>query len=821
MRPRSAQPLAALLMVLFASSCAGSAGSNGTDGTNGVNGTNGTNGVNGTNGTAGCDATATAGGALAISLTVSSPASGGAFAAGERPVLAIRMEDGCGRIVAPTALATLALYLSGPRDPAVTRTASKLLNAVTNRSATDGQHHYVNLRAPSYAAPAQANLRTLADGSLSYALAPVSDEAPGTYTAGLWLRTVGDTQQRMVLADLQIGTATVEAYASGPGAASSCRACHLGAGSTSMSLQHAFASSFSPAGLPSLDEAPVASCQLCHNLDGYSRQPTLRKVHGVHRGAHQQAPGAAHPEYGLDLDASLAEFTDVTFPSMPGGELDCAACHVDDRWATRPSRLACGTCHDNLFFDTGTLSPPRSLGRPAGGACTGDGDCAAFTLATCDTASGICRRASHPPQAGDAQCSACHTAASGLSPIPARHAILTRTAVPGLALSQVALGGATAPDGFTVGDVPILTFALSDATSVIADLKTNAAYAATLVLAGPSEAPQRVFGPLALKTTGTLSYDAATGRYTYRFPTAWPASTLPPYNTSATTPSPALPGGYTAYLYVSKAITSGGVTYRDAANALVEVALGGGTGARPRQVVSTAACNGCHVQLQYHGGARRLAEGCGTCHTAGATDRAIGSRGSACSTTAQCPLGSAGWEACTDTNADGVADTCVLLVDPTPAATIAFGPMTHAIHLARRLGGYAERNNLAGSGTLTFLGGATLTSFPDALLSQDPRHCATCHADAGTTCTADAQCGVGQACRAARCENVAWQAPSAAACLSCHDTAAAAGHAALNTWSSPDGPVETCDVCHGPSATDSVATVHLLGPGVLPLPRLP
>jgi hypothetical protein len=78
---------------------------------------------------------------------------------------------------------------------------------------------------------------------------------------------------------------------------------------------------------------------------------------------------------------------------------------------------------------------------------------------------------------------------------------------------------------------------------------------------------------------------------------------------------------------------------------------------------------------------------------------------------------------------------------------------------------------------------------------------------------------VGQACQAGRCANVAWQVPSTATCLSCHDTSAAAGHAALNTWASPDGAVETCAVCHDASATFAVGAVHRLGPGVLPLAR--
>jgi hypothetical protein len=70
--------------------------------------------------------------------------------------------------------------------------------------------------------------------------------------------------------------------------------------------------------------------------------------------------------------------------------------------------------------------------------------------------------------------------------------------------------------------------------------------------------------------------------------------------------------------------------------------------------------------------------------------------------------------------------------------------------------------------------------------------------------------------------NTAWQQPSATACLSCHDADDAFGHAALNTWNSPSGPVETCDVCHGQGAQFAVDVVHnITTPYVPPYGRTP
>src|SRR5207237_785655 len=157
----------------------------------------------------------------------------------------------------------------------------------------------------------------------------------------------------------------------------------------------------SPVGNYALDAEPIASCKLCHNRDGYSLNPIVRKVHGAHRGAHQLAPGVAHPEYGLGADRTLTDYVDIGFPSIPSGERDCAACHRDARWKTA-SRLACGTCHDNVFFDSGTLTPPRAFGRPPAGACATNAACGVFgDFATCDVPSGTCFRRTHPTQTDD------------------------------------------------------------------------------------------------------------------------------------------------------------------------------------------------------------------------------------------------------------------------------------------------------------------------------------------------------------------------------------------------------------------------------------
>ncbi|MGZ3443204.1 MAG: multiheme c-type cytochrome, partial [Polyangia bacterium] len=549
---------------------------------------------------------------------------------------------------------------------------------------------------------------------------------------------------------------------------------------------------------------------------------------GAHRGSGQMAPGVAHPEYGLaTADTTLAEFTDVEFPSMPDGVKDCAKCHNDDRWKGA-ARMACGTCHDNVFFDTGTLVPPRAFGKPPAGSCTTDAACGVFgDFATCDLPSGTCFRKTHPIQTDDSQCSTCHPAdAPGLAPVSAVHEVISRTHDPGLSLTNVTLTGGSGPGGsFVVGtDTPSLTFKLVDGTgAVVSTLKTDATLSATAILSGPTDDRWRVYGPLTVKTQGTLTFDAVAGTYTYVLPTPFPANALPPWNTSL--PRANGPGTYTLWFYVNKTVSANGTSFRAAANAVVNLAVGADAPLRPRQVIADSACNSCHVVTQAHGGTRQgVPSQCSNCHSVGALDRTVGNtlgtRGRACTTNTQCGFFASGWETCQDTNGDSTLDTCVMTVDPTPNQMIDFRVLIHSIHYARLRDGYSERNNLIAPGLITVTGGGADT-FEGMLFPQDVRNCKKCHEDAGGMCSATKPCGIGQACVAGTCSNVAWLAPSARVCTSCHDDASTAGHAAINTWTDPDGNVvETCETCHGTDAEFSVDKVHnISNPYVPPYPR--
>ena len=824
------------LVACFACSTEGPQGPAGPAGPPGAQGPPGPGGDGGGGIVATCDGGSNAA-ILSGSVTVSSPPNGAAFfAAGQAPVITIQLLDNCGRAIAPSALGTAWLVVSGPRGTLQTQTAAKLLNCVTDRSAPDGQHHYINLRNPHFADPSQNNLTTNADGSITYRLAQVSTELAGTYTAGVWAKTTDDVGQIFALKDFQIGTATAENYASGSATANTCYDCHRGTMSGKSYQAHSFPSSFGPLGNWALDIVPVGSCQECHNNNGYSLNPIVRKVHGAHRGANLTDAGVAHPEYGLGRDSTLTAFTNVTFPVLLGNEKDCAKCHVDNRWMTKPSRLACGTCHDNLFFDTGTLVPPRNFGQPSG-PCTQTTDCALFgTSVICDVPSGNCQLPVHRggPQGNDLSCSTCHTPDAGLVPIETSHQILqlTDSAIPGLKLTNVTLSGASGPDGgFRINDTLAVTFQLQDKHNnnvpdmIFPDGGFNSNLPGTAIVFGPTNDPQRLIGSVSMRPPA-LTYDSVRGAYTYVF-SPLPAQALPPLNTSGPYDRPNVPGTYSLYMYVNDNLVSPqGDSYKDYAGVVTNFKFDttdGGTGLppqyqlQPRQVISDHACDSCHVKTALHGDNRRTPTRCPACHTQGALDRVVGGAGISCSVDPDCPGFAGGWEACQ-------AGTCTITRDPTPFTTIRFPVLVHSIHFGRKREGFAERYNLV-PGTTVFVGFRnSVVDFSDVLLPQDVRNCTKCHTDAvaadgGTvSCTSSSSCGVGQECVSQHCVNRAWLNPSGEVCLSCHDVDHAAAHAAVNTYHDPDGgTIESCEVCHGPGADFAVDKVHQITNPYVPI----
>src|SRR5881394_1301166 len=306
-----------------------------------------------------------------VLVKVSPPANGAYFVVGESPVVTVTILDTFAQGLGRADFSTLNLYLYGPQDTRQTVTAVKLLNASTNRSVRT--HHYIDLRT-------HPDVQVNGD-SLTYHLKPVTDELPGTYTAALWSVLASDNvQQIMKFADVQIGTTNVEKslVVNEQTGVASCAACHKGTISGRLYMHH-IDPGFAPTGNWALDYTPVKSCKSCHNNDGYAAytdasapggrvsDPIVRRVHGVHMGEGLKLP--------FNNDPVTGDFKDYIHLRFPADVRNCTKCHVDNRWQTQLSQLACASCHDNVWFGL-TTQVPTNMVAHKGGTVTDDNRCA-------------------------------------------------------------------------------------------------------------------------------------------------------------------------------------------------------------------------------------------------------------------------------------------------------------------------------------------------------------------------------------------------------------------------------------------------------------
>ena len=323
------------------------------------------------------------------------------------------------------------------------------------------------------------------------------------------------------------------------------------------------------------------------------------------------ANGSADPQTLPDLTDLFAESAKpyLGFVPMTGADAKQIVQH------------RCGTCHDAVFFDKGVLTPPRRLA----GTCKVDADCTTGGgLATCDTATSACYVRTHPAQTDDSQCATCHSAdSSGKVPIALSHEEPTRTRVRGIKLSDLTIAGSGGGAAVSIGETLNVRFKLADGKGVaISDLKTNAVYSATLLIGGPNATPHLVLPSINARTTGTLTYDAQSGGYSYTTAAAFPANAQPPLNSGLAAGEPNVAGAYTAWLYIVESVPFNGTTVRDVATGTVVFRVVDAQAAlQPRQVITRAACDSCHGLTQAHGGSRRDAGACFVCHNRSAKDR--------------------------------------------------------------------------------------------------------------------------------------------------------------------------------------------------------
>ncbi len=355
-----------------------------------------------------------------VTVALSRPANGTHLVAGERATVTVTLKDKLGGSLTKADFATMGLYIYGPQETLKTVSAVKLLNATADRTKTP--HHFIDLLTDTNA---QGTGNTV-----TYALQAVSNEEAGTYTVAVRVVKKGTppVNQAFVLTDFQLGTATAEKQIVEK---EKCGACHLGADSGQYYFAHVDPSGTNAYGSPAIDSVPVRTCKACHNNEGYAafRSPAdpnirvpdqiVRRVHGVHFGEELLSPENTDPTTGV--------FRDYRGVIFPANVKNCTACHTDDRWKTQPSRLACGTCHDNRWFGDAAAIPKGFVAHKGG------------------------------PQANDAACVACHGADTGLAPISVKHKVTQ-------IINKIDVGMTAPANGkfYVAGEKPLVTLVIRD-----------------------------------------------------------------------------------------------------------------------------------------------------------------------------------------------------------------------------------------------------------------------------------------------------------------------------------------------------------------------
>ncbi len=251
-------------------------------------------------------------------------------------------------------------------------------------------------------------------------------------------------------------------------------------------------------------------------------------------------------------------------------------------YVTNPSRVACGSCHDDVNFATGANHP--------GGIQNDDSMCA-----NC-----------HIPQGEidfDASIAGAHVAPTASSLLSGLNVKITNVS------------------GGSAGGTPTVTFTVLNTAGAAVQLSKLSSISATM--AGPTKDYGYTSFGSTVTTPGyvTESMAAATcsasGTCMYTFTHAIPAKATGTYavgieaRRSETVPQ-----------LINGATVQTSITYATP-NPVSYFSVDGSPVASRRQVIAEANCNQCHVSLQLHGSLRNNPDYCVFCHNPSNTDASV------------------------------------------------------------------------------------------------------------------------------------------------------------------------------------------------------
>ncbi len=304
-------------------------------------------------------------------------------------------------------------------------------------------------------------------------------------------------------------------------------------------------------------------CLMCHNPD--ARDPESGNsvdmapmIHKIHRGAELHEVEEGDSYYIIGHGGSVHDYSTVHFPTEIRS---CEVCHTGpdgDNYVTQPSRDVCGSCHDNVDFETGENHGP-----------------------------GL-------PQHSDEDCSSCHQATMSSefdASIPGAHVIDTRssklTGVNFEILSVVNTGP---------GEYPTVTYTITEDDGDPIDIE--AMDRVRFIVAGPTTD----FAEYWREDGGLDSVDNGDGTYSYTLENPIPADATGSYGIG-------IEGRKVVDLDEER------TGLRDTAyNDVYYFAVTDNLVVPRRTIVSQENCDSCHEELAAHGSNRKNVQYCVFCH---------------------------------------------------------------------------------------------------------------------------------------------------------------------------------------------------------------
>jgi OmcA/MtrC family decaheme c-type cytochrome len=510
-------------------------------------------------------------------------------------------------------------------------------------------------------------------------------------------------------------------------------------------------------------------CVLCHqpqNQDPVTGNSLDAKVffHSLHMGSSlptvvgtKTTPGVPYQVAGYM--GFISDFSNVVDPAMAQR---CEVCHTQTStslkttggaqataFLTKPSRAACGGCHNDIDFATGFSTGPE-VNHPGG------------------------------PQADDTQCMNCHIPQGEMpfdASIMGAHVVPTDTAAtypqnPDTLLAGINLA-ITSVTNTNAGQTPIVNYTLQD------DKGNNIAVSKTTTLSFTMAGPTTDYGytNFGSGTTATPGYVtesvtaptcSSSGACSYTFTHPVPAAATGTYSI----------GGETRTTVTVLAGTTAAQTVElGALNPVVNFSVDGSAVAPRRTVVAEANCNNCHVALSLHGGLRNNVEYCVLCHNPSNTD------------------------ASTRATAVVAADKAL------PPQGINFNLLVHRIHdgVNAAADGTGPKNPYIVVGYMGSHNDFSGTLFPamnGAGDATDLQNCSMCHVNGTEQNDLPLMGNLNQVTDPQGWINPV--SPISSACSGCHVSKPEAAHFLANT----DSLGESCTVCHAAGAQFAVDAVH-------------